>query len=67
MVRVARCESGLNPNAVGGGQYYGLFQFVPSTFSGTPYGDQSIFDPSANAGAAAWMWSQGHKNEWTCQ
>ncbi|HEU5433633.1 MAG TPA: SH3 domain-containing protein, partial [Thermomicrobiales bacterium] len=26
MVRVARCESGLNPSAVGGGQYYGLFQ-----------------------------------------
>jgi transglycosylase-like protein with SLT domain/SH3 domain-containing protein len=67
MVRVARCESGLNPSAVGGGQYYGLFQFVPSTFSGTPYGDKSIFDPSANAGAAAWMWSQGHKSEWSCQ
>ncbi|HET7094104.1 MAG TPA: transglycosylase SLT domain-containing protein [Thermomicrobiales bacterium] len=67
MVRVARCESGLNPNAVGGGQYYGLYQFVPSTFAGTPYGDQSIFDPSANAGAAAWMWSQGKKGQWTCQ
>jgi hypothetical protein len=67
MIRVARCESGLNPNAVGGGQYYGLFQFVPSTFAKTPYGDQNIFDPSANAGAAAWMWSQGNKSAWSCQ
>jgi transglycosylase-like protein with SLT domain/SH3 domain-containing protein len=67
MIRVARCESGLNPNDVGGGQYYGLFQFVPSTFAKTPYGDQNIFDPSANAGAAAWMWSQGNKGAWSCQ
>src|SRR5215211_8772466 len=30
MLRVARCESGLNPSAVGGGgTYHGLFQFVP--------------------------------------
>lgn len=66
MVRVARCESGLNPNAVGG-QYYGLFQFLPSTFAATPYGDGDIFDPVANANAAAWMWQQGRKGEWVCQ
>ena len=67
MVRVARCESGLNPYAVGSGIYYGLFQFVPSTFAGTPYGDGDIFDPAANANAAAWMWAQGRKGEWSCQ
>ena len=68
MVRVARCESGLDPNAVGGGgAYHGLFQFVPSTFAGTPYGDQNIYDPWANANAAAWMWSEGRRNEWVCQ
>ena len=68
MVRVARCESGLNPNAVDpAGLYFGLFQFVPSTFAGTPYGGYDIFDPWANANAAAWMWSEGRRNEWVCQ
>lgn len=68
MVRVARCESSLNPRAVGGGgQWHGLFQFVPSTFAGTPYGGQDIYDPWANSHAAAWMWAEGRKSEWVCQ
>jgi hypothetical protein len=68
MVRVARCESGLDPYAVGGGgAYYGLFQFVPSTFANTPYGQYEITDAWANANAAAWMWSEGHKSSWVCQ
>ncbi len=68
MLRVARCESGLDPNAVGGGgAYYGLYQFVPSTFAGTPYGQYDIHDPWANANAAGWMWSEGHKGDWVCQ
>jgi hypothetical protein len=68
MLRVARCESGLNPQAVGGGgAYHGLFQFVPATFSGTPYGEYDIYDPWANSNAAAWMWSEGKKGEWVCQ
>jgi uncharacterized protein YraI len=68
MVRVARCESNLNPRAVdASGSYHGLFQFVPSTFAATPYGGQDIYDPWANAHAAAWMWSEGRKFEWVCQ
>ena len=68
MLRVARCESGLDPNAVGGGgAYHGLYQFVPSTFAGTPYGDYDIYDPWANANAAGWMWSEGKKGSWVCQ
>ena len=68
MVRVARCESSLNPRAVGGGgAYHGLFQFVPSTFANTPYGEYDIYDPWANANAAGWMWSQGQKSAWVCQ
>ncbi len=68
MLRVARCESGLNPNAVGGGgAYHGLFQFVPSTFATTPYGQYDIYDPWANANAASWMWSEGGKSAWACQ
>ena len=68
MLRVARCESGLDPSAVGGGgAYHGLFQFVPSTFAGTPYGEYDIYDPWANANAAGWMWSEGKKSNWVCQ
>ncbi|MCC7021734.1 MAG: transglycosylase SLT domain-containing protein [Thermomicrobiales bacterium] len=68
MLRVARCESGLNPSAVGGGgSYYGLFQFVPSTFAQTPYGEYDIFDPWANANAAAWTWSEVGRGSWSCQ
>jgi soluble lytic murein transglycosylase-like protein len=68
MIRVGRCESNLDPRATNlAGPYFGLFQFLRSTFAGTPFGDQDIFDPSANARAAAWMWQQGRRNEWTCQ
>ncbi|MFT4037383.1 MAG: transglycosylase SLT domain-containing protein [Thermomicrobiales bacterium] len=68
MLRVARCESGLDPYAVGGGgTYYGLFQFVPDTFANTPYGQYEITDAWANANAAAWMWSEGRKGDWVCQ
>lgn len=68
MLRVARCESGLNPNAVGGGgAWHGLYQFVPSTFAGTPYGQYDIYDPWANANAAGWMWAEGKKSAWVCQ
>jgi uncharacterized protein YraI len=68
MVRVARCESSLNPRAIdASGSYHGLFQFVPVTFAATPYGGQDIYDPWANSHAAAWMWSEGRKSEWVCQ
>jgi hypothetical protein len=68
MVRVARCESSLNPCAYNkGGPYYGLYQFLKSTWKTTPYKDKSIYDPEAQALAAGWMWKQGRKNEWACQ
>ncbi len=69
MLRVARCESGLNPRAVGPAPYYasGLFQFLRSTWASTPYANEDIFDPVANANAAGWMWSAGRRNEWVCQ
>lgn len=68
MVRVARCESALDPCAVNkSGPYYGLFQFLKSTWKTTPYKDKSIYDPEAQALAAGWMWKQGRKNEWACK
>jgi mannosyl-glycoprotein endo-beta-N-acetylglucosaminidase len=73
MVRVAMCESHLDPSAVNmdyandNDRASGLFQFRPSTWATTPYADQDIFDAEANANAAAWMWSVGRRNEWACQ
>ena len=68
MVRVARCESNLDPCAVNNsGPYYGLFQFLKSTWKSTPYGNEDIFDPKAQALATAWMWKRGRKNEWACK
>lgn len=68
MLRVATCESELTPTAVNPtSQASGLFQFLPSTWETTPYADEDIFDPVANARAAAWMWDNGRRNEWVCQ
>jgi uncharacterized protein YraI len=68
MLRVATCESGLDPNAINyGGDTHGLFQFLPGTWATTPYAGSSYYDPYAAANAAAWMWSQGRRGEWVCQ
>ena len=67
-LRVARCESGYNPRAYNpAGPYYGLFQFLMSTFNATPFKGQDVYDPVANAGAAAWKYSQGGAGAWGCQ
>ena len=65
---VAQCESSDNPNAVNPSGAEGLFQFMPSTFAATPQGKagQSIWDPAASAGAAAWMYSRGQQGQWQC-
>ena len=68
MLRVATCESNLDPSAVNSSSgASGLFQFMPGTFASTPYADQDIFDAWASANAAGWMWSVGRRNEWECQ
>ena len=68
LLRVGRCESNLDPRAVNPqGPWLGLFQFHRTTWASTPFAARDIFDPVANANAAAWMWQQGRRNEWTCQ
>lgn len=68
MLRVAQCESVLDPNVINPySGASGLFQFMPGTWATTPFANQNIFDPVANAEAAGWMWQNGRRNEWVCQ
>jgi soluble lytic murein transglycosylase-like protein len=66
-LRVAACESGYNPNAYNPDGASGVFQFMPGTFRGTPYGSQNIFDASANVNAAAWYFQQHGGGAWSCK
>jgi len=67
-MNVAWCESRYHPNSVNTDSgASGLFQFLPSTWSGTPYANQSPFDPRANSFAAAWLYSHYGPGRWVCQ
>ena len=44
-----------------------LFQFAMGTFRATPFGGQDIYDPAANAGAAAWKYGRGGAGAWGCK
>lgn len=68
LLRKARCESRLNPYAVGFRIHRGLFQFnFPGTWGTTPYRRHDPFRAKWNALAAAWMHKQGRGNEWQCR
>jgi soluble lytic murein transglycosylase-like protein len=64
LLQVAKCESGLNPNAVGAAGEIGLFQFKPSTFYA--YGGKDIHSVKDQANTAARMFAQGLSHHWTC-
>lgn len=66
-LRVAKCESGYNPNAVNPWSgTEGLFQFEPSTWRETPYGRDNVFDPRYNSLAAAWLYQRDGPGQWQC-
>ena len=65
MVSIARCESGLNPRSYNpSGPYYGLFQFLMSTF--VHNGGTNIWDPADQANIAAKMLAHGQAYQWSC-
>ena len=67
-MNVAYCESRYHPNSVNSDSgASGLFQFLPSTWGGTPWASQSPFDPVANAQAAAWLYSHYGAGRWQCR
>lgn len=66
-LRVAKCESNYNPNAVNPWSgTEGLFQFEPSTWRSTPYGHDNVFDPRYNSLAAAWLYQRDGPGQWQC-
>lgn len=65
MVEIALCESTLRPNAYNPrGPYYGLFQFLMSTFRAN--GGSNIWDPADQANVAAKMLAHGQAWQWAC-
>jgi soluble lytic murein transglycosylase-like protein len=63
MISTAECESGLNPRAYNpSGPYYGLFQFLMSTFRA--HGGTNIWDPTQQSNIAASMFASGDSSAW---
>jgi hypothetical protein len=74
-IRIATCESSMNPNAtnsyaIGNSHAEGLFQILyPSTWYGTSEANASPYDPVANTRAAFEIFQRdGYSwREWECQ
>jgi hypothetical protein len=70
LVRVAQCESGLNPQAYNaGGGFSGLFQFLPATYwayARLAAETRSYWSASGSANVAAWMFAHGLAHQWGC-
>lgn len=63
MLRIARCESGLNTRAYNpAGPWIGLFQFAPSTFRA--HGGTDIYSADQQANIAAAMLKAGQAHQW---
>lgn len=66
MIRVASCESGLNPGAYNPRSgATGLFQFMPATFYGN--GGRDIWSARDQADVAARMFAAGRASAWACR
>jgi len=77
LLRIAKCESGFNPNAInrgytaGGGHPTGLFQYLPETW--TRYQRKlgvsgwNIYNPKHQADLTAFAFSIGGAGEWECR
>jgi len=73
LLRIARCESGLNPRASYSG-HYGLFQFLPGTFRGGAQGMRtatgiaahSYWNPADSSYVAGYLFAIGKAPSWGC-
>ena len=70
LLRIAECESRLNPRVTGRDGAAGLFQVMPATWSwvtgqlGIP--EASPYDPVANVEVAAWLMANLGPRQWGC-
>ena len=62
MIRIAQCESGMTPSRNSGNGYYGMFQYLPSTFAA--HGGTNIFDPVQQSNITANMLAHGGAGSW---
>ena len=63
VLRIARCESGLNPSAVGAGVYIGLMQMHYSHARGV----YNLYDVDDNLAAAYYLWAARGWGQWGCR
>jgi hypothetical protein len=67
LMRKARCESRLDPQARNG-THVGIFQFdYPGTWRTTPYARRSPWRAKWSSLAAGYMHHVGRGGEWSCQ
>ena len=74
LLRIARCESNLNPRA-SSGSYFGLFQFAPDTFhrgakqmrSQTGIRARSYWNPRDASYVAGFLFAVGEAPRWGCE
>ena len=71
LLRVARCESGLNATVTNPSSgAMGLFQIIPATWAywARQVGEnRSPYNPYGNANVAAWAFSRGNSFQWDCR
>ena len=70
LLRVASCESGLNPGAHNPSGASGLFQFMPGTYFlyASQIGEtRSYWDSYGSANVAGYMFSRGLAYQWSCR
>lgn len=70
-IKIARCESGLNPNSVGGrGLYLGVYQqhskYWEARATRAGFSGASPFDANANVAVSIQMMRSGGYNHWGC-
>lgn len=70
LLKVANCESRLNPRAVGKAGEIGVFQFLPRTWAKNGarlgYSPADIWDARAQARVTAEMFGRAQQWQWTC-
>ena len=67
MLSTANCESHFHWNSLNpSGPYYGVFQFLMSTFISNGGTASEIWNPAVQADIAAKMFAHGQAHEWSC-